>query len=98
MIKTSLPPFPIWGKQDIIQRYGLRKDKVKIVPWAPVLTAYTATQEPPRVVGSACSAAGAAWAHRATGVNRASGRLLLQDRKAGTGVGSERAGWILRVR
>jgi glycosyltransferase involved in cell wall biosynthesis len=29
-----------WGKRDLIQRYMLAEDKVKVVPWAPVLAVY----------------------------------------------------------
>ena len=29
-----------WGKQDIIRHYGLSDEKVRIVPWAPVVTEY----------------------------------------------------------
>jgi glycosyltransferase involved in cell wall biosynthesis len=29
-----------WGKRDLIRHYELPEDKVQVVPWAPVLTAY----------------------------------------------------------
>ena len=29
-----------WGRSDIVQRYGLDRNKVKIVPWAPILSEY----------------------------------------------------------
>lgn len=33
-----------WGKQDLVDRYGLPPEKVHVIPWAPVLDAY---EEPP---------------------------------------------------
>lgn len=29
-----------WGKRDLIERYNLPEEKVKIIPWAPILDAY----------------------------------------------------------
>jgi glycosyltransferase involved in cell wall biosynthesis len=30
-----------WGKRDIIRQYGLSEEKVKVIPWAPALMAYS---------------------------------------------------------
>jgi glycosyltransferase involved in cell wall biosynthesis len=30
-----------WGKQDVMQHYGIAENKLKIVPWAPLNPAYT---------------------------------------------------------
>ncbi len=30
-----------WGKRDLIEHYGLLPEKIAVVPWAPVLSAYT---------------------------------------------------------
>ena len=29
-----------WGKQDLVRQFGLPPDKVRVIPWAPVLDAY----------------------------------------------------------
>jgi len=34
-----------WGRQDLIQQYGLSPGKVIVVPWAPALTAYPQPSE-----------------------------------------------------
>lgn len=37
---TFVVAMTTWGKQDLEQRLGLPPDKVRIIPWAPVVSAY----------------------------------------------------------